>query len=428
MIKRFALCLATPLFIVGCIDAFLSPFSQLSESAVSNLAVGGLLTLAIGYFFSWFYLSKGKGFYGTTAFSDTPPGDLTLSEVCTLQDRDRYQVLDAVLFSIAIKGVIRFEIKLLNSGEDTIGISGVVLNSDRRCQDSLKHDEYLLAKRIQQQKSRCLWIDDFEIQKHFDTLSQYLNSSWHQGFLMPLYHRDSWVIWTGLVFQSMIISVIACYWGNGDVAKMLSGLLVYGVTTCISGCVFILIGWALYKLTTGIIKKPKDESIVLVIMVWLMAIGAVFFSFDSLDSDIGSLRLDGIIAIHLLTPLHVLAFILLKRPTPSMLNYQHQIASFRHYLSDESPENNNRHNSPFLAGDDVFERYLPYALAFNLEGIWCRRFELFCRQRGYYPAIFSWYPDTTESLLRDFCFRSLSQKVREASPAIMKEAMAQIAE
>lgn len=142
MIKRFALCLATPLFIVGCIDAFLSPFSQLSENAVSNLAVGGLLTLAIGYFFSWFYLSKGKGFYGTTAFSDTPPGDLTLSEVCTLQDRDRYQVLDAVLFSIAIKGVIRFEIKLLNSGEDTIGISGVVLNSDRRCQDSLKDDEY----------------------------------------------------------------------------------------------------------------------------------------------------------------------------------------------------------------------------------------------------------------------------------------------
>ena len=226
MIKRFALCLVTPLFIVGCIDAFLSPFSQLSENAVSNLAVGGLLTLAIGYFFSWFYLSiswfylsKGKGFYGTTAFSDTPPSDLTLSEVCTLQDRDRYQVLDAVLFSIAIKGVIRFEIKLLNSGEDTIGISGVVLNSDRRCQDSLKHDEYLLAKRIQQQKSRCLWIDDFEIQKHFDTLSQYLNSSWHQGFLMPLYHRDSWVIWTGLVFQSMIISVIACYWAMGMLPK-----------------------------------------------------------------------------------------------------------------------------------------------------------------------------------------------------------------
>ena len=142
MIKRFALCLATPLFIVGCIDAFLSPLSQLSENAVSNLAVGGLLTLAIGYFFNWFYLSKGKGFYGTTAFSDTPTGDLTLSEVCTLQDRDRYQILDAVLFSIAIKGMIRFEIKLLNSGEDKIGISGVILNSDRRCQDSLKDDEY----------------------------------------------------------------------------------------------------------------------------------------------------------------------------------------------------------------------------------------------------------------------------------------------
>jgi uncharacterized membrane protein len=84
---------------------------------------------------------------------------------------------------------------------------------------------------------------------------------------------------------------------------------------------------------------------------------------------------------------------LLKAPTRAGRTLIHQIEGFRQYLA--SAEHDRRQvRTPFLSGPMLFEKFLPYAMALNVEKVWSEKFAAALAQKvGGEPQDYSpgWY-------------------------------------
>ncbi|KAA9132039.1 DUF2207 domain-containing protein [Marinihelvus fidelis] len=99
-----------------------------------------------------------------------------------------------------------------------------------------------------------------------------------------------------------------------------------------------------------------------------------------------------VIAGALALPLHGLFLFLLRAPTIAGRRIMDEIEGFRMYLGTAERDRLQAMRSPALT-PEVFERFLPYAFALEVENDWCRRFEREFpqpaeRDSGFSPA---WY-------------------------------------
>jgi uncharacterized membrane protein YgcG len=107
--------------------------------------------------------------------------------------------------------------------------------------------------------------------------------------------------------------------------------------------------------------------------------------------------------------LNVIFFFLMKRPTLAGRSIMDEIEGFRQYLSVAEGARLNRLNPPEKT-PELFERYLPYALALDVENEWSEQFSRILTlasmnpsENGYQPRWYrgsSWKPGTTSSFSR----------------------------
>jgi uncharacterized membrane protein YgcG len=120
-----------------------------------------------------------------------------------------------------------------------------------------------------------------------------------------------------------------------------------------------------------------------------------------------------------LAPVAVLAFPLFKMPTRSGRKVMDAIEGFRLYLGTAEEERLQAFYPPKKT-PELFERYLPYAVALDVENAWAKRFEGVLENAEMEPDLSVWYlgdghQRRNPAVLTEFISKNLSEKIAAAS-------------
>ena len=96
------------------------------------------------------------------------------------------------------------------------------------------------------------------------------------------------------------------------------------------------------------------------------------------------------VAVYILAPLALLGFRWLQAPTVAGRAVMDRIEGFRQYLGVAEEDRLNALNPPDKT-PELFERFLPYALALDVENAWAKRFTAVLAAAGAGAAVASWY-------------------------------------
>jgi len=96
------------------------------------------------------------------------------------------------------------------------------------------------------------------------------------------------------------------------------------------------------------------------------------------------------VAAYILTPLAFLGFHWLQAPTEAGRKTMDQIEGFRQYLGVAEEDRLNALNPPEKT-PQLFERFLPYAIALDVENRWAKRFAAVLAAAGAGAAVGTWY-------------------------------------
>ena len=89
--------------------------------------------------------------------------------------------------------------------------------------------------------------------------------------------------------------------------------------------------------------------------------------------------------------LNLIFYHLIKAPTPLGRKVLDHVEGFRHYLSVAEEERLNLENPPEKT-PELFEQFLPYALALGCEQQWSQKFDSVLRAAGQSPGSSGWTP------------------------------------
>jgi uncharacterized membrane protein YgcG len=122
-----------------------------------------------------------------------------------------------------------------------------------------------------------------------------------------------------------------------------------------------------------------------------------------------------------LAPVTVLAFPLFKMPTPAGRKVMDAIEGFRLYLG-VAEEDRLKAFYPPERTPELFERYLPYAIALDVENAWAKRFEGVIENAEVEPTDKDWYTGDDKrhrnpTVLVDLVSKSLSERIASAATA-----------
>jgi uncharacterized membrane protein YgcG len=97
-----------------------------------------------------------------------------------------------------------------------------------------------------------------------------------------------------------------------------------------------------------------------------------------------------VIAAYILVPLALFGFHWLQAPTVTGRAIMDRIEGFRQYLGVAEEDRLNALNPPDKT-PELFERYLPYAIALDVEVVWATRFAAVLAAAGTSAAVATWY-------------------------------------
>jgi uncharacterized membrane protein YgcG len=130
---------------------------------------------------------------------------------------------------------------------------------------------------------------------------------------------------------------------------------------------------------------------------WLIVLGAIliavalFVGFAvTVASAPGAVNILPAIAAYILTPLGFLGFHWLQAPTVAGRKVMDQIEGFRQYLGVAEEDRLNALNPPDKT-PQLFERFLPYAIALDVENRWAKRFASVLAAAGAQAVASTWY-------------------------------------
>jgi uncharacterized membrane protein YgcG len=91
-----------------------------------------------------------------------------------------------------------------------------------------------------------------------------------------------------------------------------------------------------------------------------------------------------------------LGFVWLRAPSPDGRRIMDQIDGFKQYL-DVAEEDRLEFLNPPEKTPELFERFLPFAIALNVENSWANRFTTVLAAAGVGAAVSSWYVASNNS-------------------------------
>ena len=182
------------------------------------------------------------------------------------------------------------------------------------------------------------------IRKSVNALKSLLKKEYHS----VQFRTNSWYLIPGVIL-SLIILVIAGFSYSGEAAATVMMMSVW------------LTGWSF-----GVFMLIRQRQV-------LMAIIFVFFEIVALGTffEVGSWAF--LILLMSLIALNALFYYLLQAPTFTGRKLMDRIEGFRLYLATAEEDRLNALNPPEQT-PELFEKYLPYALALGVDQAWSERF------------------------------------------------------
>lgn len=208
------------------------------------------------------------------------------------------------------------------------------------------------------------------------------------------------------------------------------GILIYSrillreeIAVYLPFSIFLLIVLGSYFIRkVPVFARAVTRNTVLFMAVLLVSIFGTYFLQKKiwlmLESPESVVSLGIIACSMLIIYINMLFYFLLKAPTVNGRKTMDQIEGFKMYLSVAEKERLNLLNPPENT-PELFEKYLPYALALDVEQKWSERFSDILEKASYQP---NWYSDTNWSVRNIGSFSSglgshLSSTISSASVA-----------
>jgi uncharacterized membrane protein YgcG len=153
------------------------------------------------------------------------------------------------------------------------------------------------------------------------------------------------------------------------------------------GALFVWLTWRIWKaVTSGGFGRMAGAIILAGFSLPLYV--AVLFVLVDLMRDSGAWAAMGLLYPGLL---NLVFYHLIKAPTPLGRKVLEHVEGFRHYLSVAEEDRLNLENPPEKT-PELFEQFLPYALALGCEQQWSQKFDSVLRAAGQSPGSSDWTP------------------------------------
>ena len=344
-----------------------------------NLIVGlaGLILLLIYYLFAWVRVGRDPA-AGPIAPMYEPPDGLSPAAMRYIERMgfDK-KAMSAAILNLAVKGTLRIE-------EDDGDYTLVRVDGGH---ESLSPEELKLFNKLLLARDSIL-LDNSNASTIQSALQSF-QKSLKNHFMKKYFKKNTGWFVPGVLFSIVLIFGVAALSRLAAPAMFMS-LWLAGWT----GGVFALLGAAFSAWKNVFRGHPKSIG---------AALGMSLFTLPFLAGEVAGVfflgKTAGLLPVLMLIVIlfvDALFYWLLKAPTLFGRREMDKIEGFKLFLSvSEKDELNFR--TPINKTPELFEKYLPYALALGVENQWAERFasilntELTPEQGGYRPG---WYSGT----------------------------------
>ena len=355
----------------------------------------GLLAMALYYYWAWSRVGRDPKGRGLAPFYD-PPKDISpamAAYIDKMGDSGTQKNMTAAILSLAAKGYLtieeqeKYHYKLARTGLDPakgppISKDEQVIYKKIRTSLTIKPSSETLIETAKEHKQI---LDDL-CRKHYF----YTNIWWWLGGILPLI--------VSLVMVSFDPAIM--------VEELWIGLIFMLVFGGVSLGVFI---YGIHQIITG---PPSRKATGIFLSVW-----AMFFSmggFMGLWLMAGMLSWLVIACIIIMTGLFLLMYKLMRAPTKEGRAVMDHLDGLRYYMEAVEEKILQKFDPPQMSRE-LYEKYLPYAMALGVESKWADKFALALAAGAAATAATttshhtapSWYHGTSGSSFSSFSASSM---------------------
>ena len=349
-----------------------------------NLSVGvgllGLLLVLGYYFYIWSKHGRDPA-PGTIIPLFTPPKDFSPAGVRFLMEEGfDNKAMAAAVVDMAVKGYLTIQ----EEAEGSLFQSRTyTLRKKDGSPDTLSNDEALAASRLFSQGNTIELKSENHaaIKEALEAMKDNLRAKMEKVFFVT--NRDYFI--TGAVLSLVILGIIVL----ASPRKVEAVFSAFWLTAWTVGCAFLAV-WVYRKWVVA--RGGGFGKVLGALAITLFAVP--FFIFEVVGVGFLSVAISPVAALCFgaMVFANPLFYYLLKAPTQAGRRLMDQIEGFKLYLSVAEKERLNLLNPPEKT-PELFEKYLPYALALEVEVQWTEQFAAFLAQAGeggraYSP---SWY-------------------------------------
>ena len=346
-----------------------------NDSSSAAAALIGLAVLVVFFLLAWFRVGKDPA-KGTIIPLFSPPKWLSPASVRLIM---RVGSLDDKLFAVAVvnmavKGFLTIkedddhEFTLKKTGDGEAHLSGGESKIARKLFGS--------GKKITLKQANHTKIGGAKKE-----LKKYLMKDARNKYFI----LNSGYFLVGLVITFLTLAAVIVGAPQYSVAVFMSVWLSIWTAACFFLALRVIRAWKGSVRSTGISALQTAGALGSTLFALPFFGGEIFglWAFSSAVSPLAAVTLVVIISIN------VLFYQLLKAPTLAGRRVMDEIEGFRLYLSVAEKERLNILNPPERT-PELFEKYLPYALALDVEHEWSEKFAnvLAAAENGYRPG---WY-------------------------------------
>jgi hypothetical protein len=370
----------------------------LDANLATGLALVSTFIIILYYFLAWRRFGKDPQ-RGTIIPRFKPPDGLSpaATRFIRLMSFDK-KGFSAALINMAVKGYLTIE--------DQAGAYRLIRteNADFK---SLANGEKRAAKRIFS-KGDAIDLENSNhalLGKCVTSLKESLKVEYEKAY----FKRNTGLFFIGLGLSAALILL------SGSVGSDPTLFIRAAIQAGLSGAiVFIVLHFWGDGIDPAFRASPLKSagskvSVASIVRVGFFVMVILFNGFVAMSASIFSNVIQSI-CFAMLGGVNVIFFFLLKKPTLAGRSIMDEIEGFRQYLSVAEEARLNKLNPPEKT-PELFERYLPYALALDVENEWSERFATVLTlasmnpsDNGYRPRWYrgnSWRPGATGNFSRN---------------------------
>ncbi|MRR55908.1 MAG: DUF2207 domain-containing protein, partial [Deltaproteobacteria bacterium] len=346
-----------------------------NRSTVAGAA--GIVVLLLYYFFTWLKVGKDPEEGVIIPLYEAPKGFSPAAVRYVMRMGFDDKTFASALVNMAVKGFLTID-------EDPSG--DYTLTRKGQDYSGLSRDEARIAKQL------FLNRNSLEIKTaNHATLKKALTD--HRKSLAVDHEKIYFLSNRGILIPGLVISVLALViivLLGRSLAQ--AGFMTLWLSIWTVGCALLVYrAFSLWKAAlTG--TSQKFLSFIMALFTSLFALPFLAGEGFGLWVFANATSIPAVLSIFTIVLLNILFYHLMKAPTIKGRQTMDQIEGLKLYLSVAEQDRLNQLHPPEEKTPEVFEKFLPYALALDVEQEWCERFaEVLAAARAENRYTNSWY-------------------------------------